>query len=245
MRRSGFALAVVTLVATTSCSQRATEYASNAPCPPGMAQVGGGTFVKASTAGTIETFCMDVTEVTVAQYASCVGAGGCSPAPTTAFWVNIPDADRARWSPACNGDRADRQDHPVNCVDWQQADTYCRAQGKRLPTADEWEWAARGAGRAWPHPWGAAGPSAQLCWSGVARRDATCAVGSFPGGDTPDGIHDLAGNVWELTSTVADGDQVAMGAGYNVDNESLVDVAVRIPGEIGFRGPNTGFRCVR
>lgn len=242
MGRSSCVLPLALLVATTSCSQPGTEYASNTPCPAGMARVEGGTVVKTSTAGTVGAFCMDVTEVTVAQYASCVRSGRCSPAPTTAFWVGIPDADRARLSLACNGDRSDRQDHPVNCVDWQQADSYCRAQGKRLPTADEWEWAARGTTRAWPHPWGAERPSTQLCWSGMAKRDATCAVGSFPEGDTPDGIHDLAGNVWELTSTSG---QVAMGAGYNVDKESLVDVALRVPGEIGFRAPNTGFRCVR
>lgn len=194
----------------------------------------------------IQSFCMDRTEVTVAQYGGCVRAKGCSPAPTTAFWVDIPAEARDCWSPACNGERADRQDHPVNCVDASQADAYCRAQGKRLPTAEEWEWAARAGDEARPHPWGFDRAASQLCWSGLAKRDGTCPVGSFPDGDTSSGIHDLAGNVWELTATKTDGtNTIAMGAGYNVNNESLVDITVRIPGEPAFRGPNTGFRCVR
>jgi formylglycine-generating enzyme required for sulfatase activity len=233
------------LAAAWGCGQRGTEHANIASCPAGMARVEGGARLGASTVS-VDPFCMDVTEVTVAAYASCVRLSRCSPASTTAFWVDIPDADRARWSPACNADRSDRQDHPANCVEWSQADAYCRAQGKRLPSADEWEWAARGASRGWRHPWGAARPTSQLCWSGVTHRDSTCAVASFPQGDAPGGIHDLAGNVWELTSTAtADAGRIAMGGGYNVDAESLVDVSVRIPGEIGFRGPNTGFRCVR
>lgn len=240
----GSILVALWFVAAAGCSQRGTGLASVASCPAGMAHVEGGTLVTTSRV-IVEPFCMDVTEVTVAQYASCVRSGRCSPAPTTAFWEDIPEADRDRWSPACNGDRGDRQDHPVNCVDWQQAVTYCRAQGARLPTADEWEWAARGAVRSWPHPWGADRPGSQLCWSGIAKRDSTCAVATFPQGDTPSGIHDLAGNVWELTATRTDDNPIAMGAGYNVNAEALVDVTVRLPGEIGFRGPNMGFRCVR
>jgi formylglycine-generating enzyme required for sulfatase activity len=206
-----------------------------------MVPVEGGTL---NSTVNVAPFCMDTTEVTVAQYASCVGSGRCSAAPTTAFWVDISDENRDRWSPACNGDRPDRQQHPVNCVDWAQADTYCRAQGRRLPSAEEWEWAARAGSRGWRHPWGLAPAASQVCWSGLTERDGTCPVGSFPEGDAPTGIHDLAGNVWELTSTITSG-YVAMGAGYNVDDASLVDVAVRIPGEPAFRGPNTGFRCAK
>lgn len=233
------ALGVAALGFAAGCSQ--AGHAANWACPAGMTPVEGGTLVKNSWV-TVAPYCMDATEVTVAQYAACARSGQCSEAPATAFWVDISDADRDRWSPACNGNRPDRQDHPVNCVDWAQADTYCRAQGKRLPSAEEWEWAARGGSRGWVHPWGTASVASQVCWSGVNKRDGTCPVGSFPDGDTPTGIHDLAGNVWELTSTTGN---VAMGAGYNVDNAALVDVAVRIPGEPAFRGPNTGFRCVR
>jgi len=54
----------------------------------------------------------------------------------------------------CNWRRADRRNHPVNCVDWAQSKAYCERQGKRLPTEDEWEWAARGGVNGWNYPWG-------------------------------------------------------------------------------------------
>ncbi len=230
-------LAVAALGFGVGCSQ--AGHPASSPCPAGMTPVEGGIL---SSATTVAPYCLDTTEVTVASYAACARSGACTAAPETTYWVDISDADRDRWSPACNGERRDRRDHPVNCVDWAQADTYCRAQGKRLPSAEEWEWAARGGSRGWVHPWGPAPAASQICWSGVTKREGTCPVGSLPEGDTPAGIHDLAGNVWEFTSTTG---HVAMGAGYNVDNASLVDVTVRIPGEAAFRGPNTGFRCAR
>jgi formylglycine-generating enzyme required for sulfatase activity len=136
----------------------------------------------------------------VAAYASCVRCGPCSSAATTADWPTIPDDVRAKRSVSCNGGRTDRHDHPVNCVDWEQSGVFCRAQGKRLPTDEEWEWAARGEGQGRTYPWGNAAPDLQVCWSGKQERDGTCAVGSFPEGDAPGGIHDLAGNVSEWTT---------------------------------------------
>src|SRR5690606_19045128 len=59
----------------------------------------------------------------------------------------------------CNAGKPGRGDHPINCVSWHQADRFCAAQGKRLPTEAEWEMAARGLDRR-PYPWGHEPPSA-------------------------------------------------------------------------------------
>lgn len=75
-------------------------------------------------------FYIDRHEVTVGRYRKCVKAGGCT-APMTGI--------------GCNWDNPERRDtHPVNCVDWHQADSYCKWAGKRLPTEAEWEKASRG-----------------------------------------------------------------------------------------------------
>src|SRR6185369_7703626 len=97
-----------------------------AACPEGMAQVPAGTYrmQKRHRPSTVEAFCIDVTEVTVAAYKACVREGKCSPeclaagtcssVPTRAEWGD-PD-ESTSGSRFCNGDRDDRQDHPANCV---------------------------------------------------------------------------------------------------------------------------------
>lgn len=175
---------------------------------------------------TVQPFCMDVTEVTVASYAACVLAGGCSAHGT---WSAYP------WSTNSNGECnycvIGRGNHPMNCVDWNQAGDYCKAQGKRLPTEEEWEWAARGGTEGRTYPWGKAAPASQLCWG-----DGTCPVGSFPKGDAPGGIHDLAGNVQEWTFQYAQDYSIARGGGWRLsfslslsDYDALCRVGVSAP----------------
>ncbi len=163
--------------------------AMSSSCPAGMQLVPAGMFQMGSSSGNADTrpphavrlraFCMDETEVTVAAYRGC---------PTCA----APGTGAA-----CTWGVTGRENHPVNCVSWFQADAYCQALGKRLPTEAEWEYAARGPeGRV--YPWGNTYPDRQLCWN--RRSSGPCAVGSFPTGDTPLHLHDMAGNVHEWTA---------------------------------------------
>ena len=222
---------------------------------------------------TLAGFCLDRTEVTVAAYAECARRGACSPAPITADWPGIKEEDKALDSRFCNGTRADRQLHPINCVDWTRADAYCRAVGKRLPTEEEWEYAARGFdGRT--YPWGDAAPSSHLLnslgaetvamgerlghpgwhsmFSGNDGWETTAPVGSYPDGASPFGVLDMAGNVWELTSSgysrdyrsqPSTDDRVHRGGGWGFDDTSFVRTTYRGKSVLSYRGADLGFRC--
>jgi formylglycine-generating enzyme required for sulfatase activity len=184
---------------------------------------------------TVNAFEMDVTEVTVRAYDACVRAGVCR-SGTTGGW--------------CNEDRRGRAEHPINCVDWDQARTYCEWVGKRLPTEEEWEYAAVGTdGRT--YPWGNDAPVRQLCWK---QSYGTCAVGSFAAGDSPFGLHDMAGNVWEWTASgISEDYSKPRDPSRPVYRGGSWDIGVPVDVRSAFReaDPKTtsagmlGFRCAR
>jgi sulfatase modifying factor 1 len=207
---------------------------------------------------TVQPFCLDLAEVTVDAYASCVRAGRCK-ADHLGEMGN--DARSLAGNAACNYGASGKGDHPINCVDWEQADGYCRAQDRRLPTEEEWEWAARGGSQGRTFPWGEAAPDSQLCFAGPAMtstRKGTCPVGAFVSGDAPGAIHDLAGNVWEWTSSLYDAsdtsrdgsgrvralDRVHRGGGWR--DRGQCSASVRYPGSPSmWRRVDIGFRCAR
>lgn len=131
---------------------------------------------------TIESFWLQRTEVTNAQYAKCVAAKACTP-PNNQRWQNPEFAQ-----------------HPVTHVTWAQANAYAAWAGGRLPNEAEWERACRGTdGRL--YPWGEEEPTSKLANYNNEIGDTT-PVGSYPDGVSPYGALDMAGNVWEWTSSL-------------------------------------------
>ena len=187
-----------------------------------MVQVPGGTFGA--------SFSIDRTEVTTAAYDACVRSGKCTQ----------PDT-----GDNCNWGKESRASHPINCVDWNQATAYCAAAGKRLPTEQEWEHAASGTdGRL--YPWGNEEPSNQACWNRLESMAGTCPVGAFPAGASPYGALDMAGNVWEWTSSNYDANArvIRGGSVFNVV-ASLLRAAFRYWNDPAYRDIDLGFRCAR
>ena len=89
---------------------------------------------------------------------------------------------------------------PVVCVNNADAEAYCAWAGGRLPTENEWEYAATG-GDGRQYPWGNEWDATRCCNSAGSRRSGPMPVGSFPEGASPFGCLDMAGNVWERTSS--------------------------------------------
>jgi formylglycine-generating enzyme required for sulfatase activity len=153
--------------------------------------------------GTLPAYWIQRTEVTNAQYQRCVKAKGCEP----------PYDGNVRYQ---NPQFANQ---PVAGIDWIQARNYAAWAGGRLPTEAEWEKACRG-GLEIPqnplvgwgqmtrndqmkrsYPWGEEDPTGERLNFWETGLGTWSMVGSYPKGASPYGALDMAGNVWEWTSS--------------------------------------------
>jgi formylglycine-generating enzyme required for sulfatase activity len=207
---------------------------------------------------TLDSFWLDQTEVTNAQYHYCVKAGVCQ-APTTC----------GKGEPTF--DDASKAKHPVICVDWYGAEAYCEWAGARLPTEAEWEYAARGP-EDHVYPWDnePGGSSQNYCdasctesWADQQADDGyaqTAPVGSYPDGASWCGALDLAGNVYEWvadwqneypstaqtnpTGPAEGSNKVARSSSwYSFQDRARAAARNHIAPEESF--DHTGFRCAR
>jgi formylglycine-generating enzyme required for sulfatase activity len=158
-----------------------------------------------------------------------------------------------------------QQDHPnrpVVGVSWFEAAAYCAWVGARLPTEAEWERAARGPDGN-KYPWGNKHPLDSSCanyanYEGRNEVGHQTPVGLYPKGNTPDGISDMLGNVWEwcqdwygsydprdYPNGPSSGDMKVMRGGSWLDPDRCVRVSNRLRYGPSIRQNFIGFRCAR
>ena len=135
----------------------------------------------------LKRFAIDETAVTNAEFAHFLEASGYRPAHSDNFlrhWGGNELPPRLA-------------DHPVVYVDLDDARAYASWAGKRLPTEEEWQYAAQGTdGRL--YPWGT-DFDALRCNGG--QEKGTTPVRAFPAGRSPFGCYDMCGNVWQWTES--------------------------------------------
>jgi serine/threonine-protein kinase len=150
-------------------------------------------------------------------------------------------------APTVDSGYRDRLDHPVVHVSQADATAYCQAQGKRLPSEAEWEYGARGPTRTtfpWGDEWSDDLSEKRASWN----LEATRPVGSAPEGASWTGLQDMAGSVWEWTSTSAPGDSGEIflkGGSWSDRDPARLRGAMHMMATPGDTSGDIGFRCVR
>lgn len=136
---------------------------------------------------TVPDFAIMRHEVTIAQYQACEDAGAC-----------LPRGDGGNCLDASFPDK------PANCMDYDRAWEVCTYLGGRLLSESEWEYAATEGGTSAEYPWGDAPPDCTRAnmnqpdegWSSCDNA-GLWDVCTHPAGDTPSGLCDMGGNIFE------------------------------------------------
>jgi iron(II)-dependent oxidoreductase len=202
----------------------------------------------------VSAFYIDRYPVTNEEYKRFIDATG-HPVPyCDAEWA---DPQGYNWDQENRTPPEGKEKHPVVLVGWDDTRAYAAWAGKRLPTEAEWERAARSTdGRRWP--WGNEFV-ANRCNTRESGAQGTTPVGQHsPDGDSPDGVGDMVGNVWEWTSSLfrpypydandgresqeAGGWRVLRGGSWRNDLDRARCTA-RLDADFLFHS-NVGFRCV-
>jgi len=157
------------------------------------------------------------------------------------FWLGQTEVTQAAWKKVMRSDPSHFKGEqlPVEEVDWNQAVGYCKAIGGRLPTEEEWEYAARA---------GAAGARyGQLdavAWYATNSASTTHPVGLKQ--PNAFGLYDMLGNVWEFTASDEDPSlqkKILRGGSYT-NNRGHVRASVKGAAFLTGHAKWMGFRCV-
>jgi formylglycine-generating enzyme required for sulfatase activity len=221
------------------------------PVPPeGMVYVPGGTFRMGRDTGdkyespaytqTVNSFFVDLHEVTQREYAVFIMATGLR-APSGWIYGTYDIGN---------------ENKPVTGVNWNNAKAYCEWAGKKLPTEEEWEYAARGPeGRL--YPWGDEWLQGYANANGEQKEVVD--VGRYRGA-TPLGVVDMVGNAWEWTASTlkaypggklpgeaAGKKKVVRGGNFKSEtNEATTTYRMGlVPTDDSSGYKTTGFRCVK
>ncbi len=176
----------------------------------------------------LSAFYLDRYEVTNADYKKFVEATRYQPPLNWQDGMYPPGAER----------------HPVTFVSWSDAQAYATWAGKRLPTAEEWEFAARGA-RGQLYPWGNTFDTQRVNVNNVSQGVAP--VGTFQDDLSPHQIYDMGGNVIEWTQSPYQGDAafyVLKGGAWS-GKRFEARGANNTPGEEIYQLSHIGFRCAK
>ncbi|GEM_PF-2559478 len=147
----------------------------------------------------LSPYCIDKYETTLERYEDCVEAGWCSPLGLK--FVEKADSHKTvvnHYPKSCYSNMNSCRHRAVNAKNYFQAQHYCAWLGSRLCTEAEWERAANGPGPGKrEHPWGNTKPTSQVVNIPSTGTGYVEEVDDYAAGQSPEGVFNLAGNVYE------------------------------------------------